>query len=119
MRVAGFLLGLAVILFAGMIALANNQQDVTVIYFLGKSWSGRLWMALVAAFVAGGASMLVFTGFFIVRGRIRMGLLARKAARLEEEIQSMKQKPLPDERPVFPAEPAPAAGRRGMDPRAP
>ena len=118
MRAAGFLLGLAVILVVGMIAISNNQQEVTVIYFFGKSWTGKLWLALVAAFLGGLASASIFAGFFLVRGSVRLSLLSRKHSRLEEELRSLREKPLPEERPVFPSEPASptpagAHGKRG------
>ena len=103
------------ILLVGAIAISNNQQEVTVAYYLGKSWTGKLWLALVAAFLAGLASASIFAGFFLIRGSVRLGILSRKHARLEEELRSIKEKPLPDERPVFLSEPAaaPAVGDHG------
>ena len=103
MRAIGFLVGLAIILFVGVVAVTNNQQEVTVTYFFGRSWTGRLWISLLASFGAGAVVALLFASFFMIREKVRSSMLSRKVSKLEEEVKSLKQRPMPDEHPVFPA----------------
>jgi len=106
------LAGLAAILFIGLIAVTNNQQEVTITYFFGgDSWTGRLWIALLASFSAGAVAASLFCSFFIIREKLRGGALSRKVSKLEEEVKALKQRPMPDEQLVFPVDPAAIAPR--------
>lgn len=103
MRTIAYIIGLAIIFFVGLIAITYNQQEVTVTYYFSRSWTGRLWMIILASFVAGAVMAFALAYLSLLREKIRYGFMARKAASLEEEIKSLKQRPMPDEQPVFPA----------------
>jgi len=102
MRTIAFLIGLAIFLLVAGIAI-TNQQEVTVTYFYGRSWSGKLWVAIMASFFAGALMAILFSSLLIVREKFRVGMLNRKTGRLEDEIKSLRQRPMPDEHPVFPS----------------
>ncbi|MDH5639551.1 MAG: LapA family protein [Nitrospinota bacterium] len=102
MRIIAFLVGLAIFLLVVGIAI-TNQQEVTVTYYFSRSWTGKLWMAIMASFGAGVMMAIAFSSLLIVREKFRVGMLNRKTGRLEEEVKSLRQRPMPDEHPVFPS----------------
>ncbi|MDH5510480.1 MAG: LapA family protein [Nitrospinota bacterium] len=110
-----FLIGLAIFLLVVGIAI-TNQQEVTVTYYFGHSWTGKLWVAIMASFGAGVLMATAFSSLLLVREKLRFGMLNRKTGRLEEEVKSLRQRPMPDEHPVFPpvaaiSPPSQGAGR--------
>lgn len=116
-------LGLLLLLVLSLLAWANNS-DVELTYYIGEKKTVKLWVALFGSlgigFLLGGAGWL----FTFLRLSASNKGLAWKVEKLEQEIAELRQKPLPDELPVYPAptlnkaEPAaalPSPGQRGLE----
>jgi len=102
MMAVKFLIGLLVVLFLVTFA-AKNQQDVVVAYYGGYELAAKLWVAILGAFAAGVALAAVGAGFSVLRVKSRSWSLSRKVSKLEQELNDLKQKPLPDEPAVYPS----------------
>jgi len=102
MKTIVFLIGLAIFFLVVAIAI-TNQQEVTVTYFYDRSWTGRLWVVIMASFATGALMATVFAALLLLREKFRFSMLNRKTGKLEDEVKSLRQRPLPDEHPVFPS----------------
>ena len=102
MMAAKFIIGLLVI-FALLTFAVKNQQDVLVSYFFGYQISAKLWVAILASFAIGAVIASIGAGFSVMKLKSRNWSLARKMAKVEEELNSIKQKPMPDEPSVYPS----------------
>lgn len=121
MMAVKFLIGLLAI-FALVSFAVNNQQDVVISYYFDYEIGVKLWVAILASFILGGALASIAAGFSLMKEKSRRWKLARQNTKLEEELNSLKQKPMPDEPSVYatPAEQprriAPAADRKSLPP---
>jgi len=111
MMAVKLVIGLLIVFFLVTFAV-KNQQDVIVSYYFGYSYGVKLWMAVLASFALG--AVLTGLGWAVssIREKSRNWSLSRKIVKLEKELESLKQKPLPDEPNVYPPlsqTPAPAA----------
>lgn len=100
MMAVKFLIGLLAI-FALVTFAAKNQQDVVISYYFDYEIGVKLWVAILASFIAGGALASIGAGFSLMKEKSRRWKLARQNAKLEEELNSLKQKPMPDEPSVY------------------
>lgn len=102
-----FVLGLLVIFILITFAV-KNQQDVVVSYYFGYGADVKLWVAILVSFALGAGLAVIGAGFSLLREKSRNWSLSRKLSKLEDEISEMKQKPLPDEPDIYPAQGAAA-----------
>ena len=104
---------LAVAAFTGLLVVgwrfaARHPQPVRIDYLLGETGELALWVALLAAFAAGGVLIAILMGYQLVR----LGMLARRyrkaAAKLDIEVHELRNLPLAPEAPPE-DEPVPGA----------
>lgn len=95
------LLGLLLIL-VGVTFAAKNPQPVTILYHFGLHYETYLWVVVVASFLAGAiVAALAWSWSAFKAGRDKRKL-RKKVAHLEEELATLRKRPLPDEPPVYP-----------------
>ena len=102
MMAVKLVVGLLVVLFLATFA-AKNQQPVDISYYFGYEYHVKLWVAILVSMLAG--AFLIGVGWAVsaIKSKSRNYRLSRKVARLEEELNAIKQKPLPDEPGVYPS----------------
>ncbi len=96
------LLGLIVILL-GVTFAAKNPETVTVAYHFGLHYQTYLWVVVVVSFALGVVMTLLAWGWSAFKASREKGRLRKRIAKLEEELATLKKRPLPDEPPVYPA----------------
>lgn len=96
--IVGLLLIFFVITFA-----AKNQQPVDISYYLGYDYNVKLWIAILVSFGLGIVLSGIGWSISFVREKSKNWGLSRKIKKLEEEINELRQKPLPDETHVYPS----------------
>ena len=98
---------LGIAAFVGLLVVgwrfaAEHPQPIRIHYLLGETGEIALWVALLAAFGAGAASV----GALALTQLVRLGLLARRyrkaVEKLEVEVHELRNLPLAPEAPAEP-----------------
>jgi uncharacterized integral membrane protein len=119
MMAVKFVLGLLLVFFLVTFA-TQNQQEVTVSYYGGYTFTINLWVAILVSFGLGAILVSLGAGFSIMMLKSKNWSLGRQVTKLDDKICELKQKPLPDEPTVYPtheaavAEVAPASEPKAL-----
>ena len=85
-------LGLIVVFFVISFAV-KNQQQVTVSYYFGHEYSAPIWFVVIFSIIAGVLISSVFWAFSLIREKGRNWSLSKKAAKMEERLKEISQRP--------------------------
>ena len=102
MMAVKFIIGLLLVFLLVTFAV-KNQQEVIVSYYMGYEFNVKLWLAILIAFVAGTTLSAIGVGFSLVREKGKSWGLNRQVVKLKDEVDQLKQKPIPDEPSVYPS----------------
>ncbi len=92
-----YLLLILVLLIFGISFSLKNPQVVTLDYYFGLAWSGKMSWLLLVVLALGACLGVLLTSTWALRAKRRLSKVRREVRKMEQEVNNLRALPIKDE----------------------
>ncbi len=97
MRRLFYLLLILILLVFGISFSLKNPQVVSIDYYFGIAWSGRMSWLLLVVLAVGACLGVLLTSSWALRSKRQLSKAKREVRKMEQEVSNLRALPIKDE----------------------